>query len=172
MAIQSSVLAWRIPSTGEPVGLPSMGSYRVGHDWSDLATAAAAAEVPDTLLWHFSRTATKVWYREEQSWLVLPWWLSGKEPACQCRRHGSNPWVRKTPWRSKWQPTPVFLPQKSHGRRSLAGYSPWGHKRVGHNVVIKQQSWLHIGSVSFTWTFILLFLPQVKNAAYHLKYIE
>ena len=41
MATHSSVLAWRIPGTGEPGGLPSMGSHRVGHDWSDLATAAA-----------------------------------------------------------------------------------------------------------------------------------
>ena len=39
-ATHSSVLAWRIPGTGEPVGLPSMGSHRVGHDWSDLAAAA------------------------------------------------------------------------------------------------------------------------------------
>ena len=40
MAIHSSVLAWRIPGTGEPGGLPSMGSHRVGHDCSDLAAAA------------------------------------------------------------------------------------------------------------------------------------
>ena len=44
MATHSSVLAWRIPETGEPVGLPSMGSHRVGHDWSDLAAAAAAVQ--------------------------------------------------------------------------------------------------------------------------------
>ena len=43
MAIHSSVVAWRIPGTGEPGGLPSMGSHRVGHDWSDAAAAAAAA---------------------------------------------------------------------------------------------------------------------------------
>ena len=43
MAARSSVLAWRIPGTGEPGGLRSMGSHRVGHDWSDLAAAAAAA---------------------------------------------------------------------------------------------------------------------------------
>ena len=41
MAAHSSVLAWRIPGTGEPGGLPSMGSHRFGHDWSDLAAAAA-----------------------------------------------------------------------------------------------------------------------------------
>ena len=42
MATHSSVLAWRIPGTGEPGGLPSMGSHRVGHDWSDLAAAASS----------------------------------------------------------------------------------------------------------------------------------
>ena len=47
----------------------------------------------------------------------------------QCRRPGFNSWVRKIPWRRKWQPTPVFLPGESHGRRNLVGYiSPWGHK--------------------------------------------
>ena len=44
MATHSSVLAWRIPGMGEPGGLPSMGSHRVGHDWSDLAAAAAAVQ--------------------------------------------------------------------------------------------------------------------------------
>ena len=47
----------------------------------------------------------------------LPWWFSGKESACQRRRCEFNPWVRKIPWRRKWQPTPVFLPGKSHGHR-------------------------------------------------------
>ena len=45
MAAYSSVLAWRIPGTGEPGGLPSMGSHRVGHDLSDLSDLAAAAAV-------------------------------------------------------------------------------------------------------------------------------
>ena len=60
----------------------------------------------------------------------LPSWLSGKEATCQCRRHGFYPWVRKVPWRRKWQPTPVFLPGESHGQGSLAGYSPWGGKEL------------------------------------------
>ena len=47
--------------------------------------------------------------------------------------------VRKIPWRKKWQPTPVFLPGKSHGQRNLAGYSPWGHTRIGHDLAAKQQ---------------------------------
>ena len=43
MATHSSIFAWRIPGMGDPGGLPSMGSHRVGHDWSDLAAAAAAS---------------------------------------------------------------------------------------------------------------------------------
>ena len=56
MATHSSVLAWRIPGTGEPGGLQSMGSHRVGHNWSDLAAAAAAnsAKLPRCFLSQFS----------------------------------------------------------------------------------------------------------------------
>ena len=56
----------------------------------------------------------------------------------QCGRPGFNPWVRKIPWRRKWQPTPVFLPGKFHGWRSLVGYSPWG-RRVRHALVNTQK---------------------------------
>ena len=58
---------------------------------------------------------------------------SGKELAYQCRRlnnFGFDTWVGKIPWRRAWQPTPIFLPEKSHGQKSLAGYSPWGHKEL------------------------------------------
>ena len=58
----------------------------------------------------------------------LPWWLSGKELTGQYRRCRFNPWIRKIPWSRKWQPTPVFLPGKSHGQRDWMGYSPWGCK--------------------------------------------
>ena len=44
--------------------------------------------------------------------------LSGKEAACQCRRYGFDPWTGKIPWRWKGQPTPIFLPVKSHGQRT------------------------------------------------------
>ena len=73
--------------------------------------------------------------------LELPRWLISKESACHCRRCRFDPWVRKIPWRRKWQPTPVFLPGKSHGQwslQSMAGYSPWGCKRVRRNLVMKQ----------------------------------
>ena len=58
-------------------------------------------------------------------------WLSGKVSTCECRsrkRGGFDPWARKISWSRKWQPTPVFLPGKSQGQRSLEGYSPWDHK--------------------------------------------
>ena len=95
MATHSSGLAWRIPGTEEPGGLPSMGLNRVGHDRNDLAAAVG-----------------------------FPGGTSGKEPACQCRRPKSgrfDPWVRKIPWRRAWQSTPVFLLGESYGQRSLAG---------------------------------------------------
>ena len=60
-----------------------------------------------------------------------------KDPETQCR---FDPWVRKIPWRTAWQPTPVFLPGKSHGQRSLAGYGPWGHKESDMTEATKQQT--------------------------------
>ena len=76
------------------------------------------------------RSMGKKWY--------LPCWFGGKEPTCQCRRCGFDYWVGKTPWRRKWQPTSLFLRGKSHGQRSLEGYSPCDHKRVGHDLATKQ----------------------------------
>ena len=57
---------------------------------------------------------------------------SGKEPACQCRRHkrcGSDYRVGKIPWRRSRKPTPVFLPGESHGHRRLVGYNIRGHRK-------------------------------------------
>ena len=47
-----------------------------------------------------------------------------------CGRPRFSPWVGKIPWRREWLSTPVFLPGEFHGQRSLAGYSPWGHKEL------------------------------------------
>ena len=70
----------------------------------------------------------------------LPWWLSSTESACKCRRCRFNPWVRKIPWRRRWQPTVVFLPGKSHGQRSRAGYiQAIGSQKNRHDLVTKQQ---------------------------------
>ena len=71
---------------------------------------------------------------EQDSHKFLPRWCQWlkkkKKSACQRRRYKRcrlNPRVGEIPWSRKWQPTPVFLPMKSHGQRNLAGYSPWGH---------------------------------------------
>ena len=64
MATHSSVLAWRIPGMGDPVGLPSMGLHRVGHNWSDLAAAAAEVKI-----WSKQASPSFIWVDEEcQGW--------------------------------------------------------------------------------------------------------
>ena len=89
-----------------------MGSQRAGHDWVNNNNNQTSG---------------------------LPSWSGGKKSACKCRKCEFYSWVRKIPWRRKWQPTPVFLPRKSHGQRSLVGHSVWGCKRVKHNLATKQQ---------------------------------
>ena len=82
-----------------PDWLPSLGSHKVGHDWSDLAAAAASLE-------------------------GFPGGVSVKNLPANAGRHRGHkfdPWVRKIPWRRKWQPTPEFLPGESCGQRSLVG---------------------------------------------------
>ena len=61
MATHSSILDWRIPGTGEPGGMPSMGSHRVGHDWSDLAAAAAADK---NHIWSYAENEHAFWSLE------------------------------------------------------------------------------------------------------------
>ena len=67
-----------------------------------------------------------------------------------------DPWVRKIPWRRKWKPTPVFLPEKSHGHRSLVGYSPKGCKELDTVSVYARtctHTHTHTTRISkFTWT--------------------
>ena len=76
------------------------------------------------------------------------------------RTHGFDSWVREILWRRKWQPTSVFLPGRSHAQRSLVGYSPWSHKRIGYNLATKQKNmviWCH-RSLSFLFS-SLVYLP-------------
>ena len=65
-------------------------------------------------------------------YLSFPGGANGKESICQSRRYKRcrfDPCVGKIPWRRKWQPTPVLLPGKSHGQRSMVGYHPWGRRK-------------------------------------------
>ena len=127
MAIHSSILAWKIPWTEETGELQSMGSQE--------------SDTTEWLNHHYHHGIHKVlcWVFQLQDWTVqvrgFPGGASDNKSVCQCGRHkrcGFNPWAGKIPWSRKWQPTPVFLPGKFHGQRSLVGSSPWGH-RVGHN---------------------------------------
>ena len=132
----------------ESGGLPSMGSHRVGHDWSDLA--AAAANVCDISGKQFSQCATffflltvifdtdffmllRIGITRFFSFVFLfgekeKFWLRWWRLCLQCRRPRFNPWVRRIPRLREWLHTPVFLPGASHGQRSLMGYSRWGCK--------------------------------------------
>ena len=97
----------------------------------------------------------------------------------QCRRPGFNSWVGKVPWRRKWQSTPALLPGKSHGWRSLIGYSPWGRKESDmterfHYSLLPRHSWSvhhtsvqrydeqlhHFLSVLVPSFFLIIFLRQ------------
>ena len=102
-------------------------------------------------------------------YLTFIMWLSGKESACNPGDNRFYPWVRKISWRGKWQPIPVFLPGKSHGRRSLVGYSPFDHKRVGHNLVTKQQQkhLLHfLGTISILVALLLFHFYELHSTRY------
>ena len=98
-----------------------------------------------------------------------------EEPACQCRRpkrYGFSPWVGTIPWRRKWQPTPVFLPGETHGRRSLAGYSPWSRKQSDTLSNLAQH--LHsAGRRGVAWTLLLgagAFPSQLLGAEHSLQH--
>ena len=66
-------------------------------------------------------------------WMGFPGSATDKEPTCHRRRRkrrGFDPWVEKIPWGRAWQPTLIFLPEESHGQRSLASYITWGYKEL------------------------------------------
>ena len=105
----SSILAWRIPWTGQTIAWPAtvLGVAKSRHDWSNLAQS------------------TKVWTHYSQYQRVC------YKKRVWHRRYGFNSWVGKIPLRRKWQPTPVFLPEESHGQRSLADDGPQGWLELG-----------------------------------------
>ena len=91
----------------------------------------------------------------------FPGAASGKEPTYQCRKHqkcGFDPWVGKIPWSKNWQPTPVFLPEESHGQVSQAGYSPWGHKELDITEHTCQETYMYYPVVN--WQPTPVFLPR------------
>ena len=127
------------PKTGNPRG-NSDTSYSNGSDaiWYSVGPGLVTVHLPtDVALISFPNylcppdpvMGVHMW----SSSSCPPSGVSGKEPTDQYRRHKRHqfdPWVGKIPWRRVWQLTPVFSPGESRGQRSLAGYSPWGHKEL------------------------------------------
>ena len=97
----------------------------------------------------------------------------------ECGRPRFDPWVGKIPWRRKWQPTPVLLPEESHGGRSLVGYSPWGRKELGTTerlhfsddiMVFKVKLFILLNTILNLYIFLVLFLNYLKQ--YILSFIK
>ena len=103
--------------------IESMGLQRDRHDWTTKHT-------PHThMTWQKSlfQMPQKLGSGDKEE--RVPRQHSGKETASQWSRHRApvlNLWVQKSHWRRKWQPTPVFLPEKLHGQKILVGFIPWG----------------------------------------------
>ena len=129
MTTHSSVLAWRIPGAGEPGGLTSMGSFRVGHDWSDLAIVVAGRFSAPRFLSYIHEILLSVihFFQELSSGFCREDWLIGLKVSslnlvvtlCEdLRKNLGNKSQRcKGPWRdtddvyerNKWEPSPHFL---------------------------------------------------------------
>ena len=142
MATHSSVLAWRIPGTGEPGGLPSVGSHSVGHNWSDLAAAATTLESPLDC-----KEIQPVNPKGNQSWIFIGrtdaeaetpiFWppytknqLIGKDPDVgKDWRHKENGTKEEVGWHH-WLNGHEFKQAQGvgDGQGSLASCSPWGRK--------------------------------------------
>ena len=91
---------------------------------------------------HFTNKAQysqSYWFSSSHIWTAVTSLVAQmvKVSAYSAGDPGFDPWVGKIPWRRKWQPTPVLLPGKSRGWRSLVGYSPWGRKELDTT------EWLH-----------------------------
>ena len=149
MATHSSILAWRIPGTEEPVGLPSVGSHRVRNDWRDLAAAAAAyldGEGNGTPLQY---SCLEIPWTEEPSGL----WSMGSLGV-------GHDWATSLSlftfmhWRRQRQPTPVFLPGESQGRDSPVVGSSWWAPVYGVTQSWTRLKWLSSSSSSIPWNII------------------
>ena len=132
-SLQEVPNAWGLVNTRK-VAVTS--ALRMGLPWAEQAPEMLASPCISLPQLIFSLLVVETWLQPRQFVTAvqssfeaakggLPRWLSDKESACQGRRHkrgGFDPQVSKIPWSRKWQPTPVILPGKFHGQRSLADY--------------------------------------------------
>ena len=130
MASHSGILAWRLPRTEKTGGLQSVRLHRVGHTRHVVHRQGRACS-------EFSQFVSPRSVRFLSLGHLSPFGqgsrggLTGKERINVPAGGGD---VGSIPKSGRWRPAPVFLPGKSHGWRSLAGCSPWGHQRVRHNL--------------------------------------
>ena len=152
MATHSSILAWRIPGTEEPSWLPSLGSQRVRHNWSDLAAAAAYTNYFTTIKTWLSwlnnfhqvlirQCSTNGMQQIHTSCYVdtllgFPAWFSGTGPACQCRRRGFDPGLGRIPDEGNSNPLQYCCLGNPMDR---GAWQSTGLPRVGHDLATKQQ---------------------------------
>ena len=106
--------------------------------WRWWACGAVTLQLERVFIW------TSVWTLVHLS-LDFPGGSGEKNPPANAGDSGDDPWIGKIPWRRKWQPTPVLLPRKSHGQRSLVGCRPWC-PRVRHSWVTERKQ--HLSATS------------------------
>ena len=87
----------------------------------------------------------------------LPWWLRQWKTGLQCRRSGLSPWVGKVLWRREWLLTSVFLSTESQRQRSLAGYSPWGHKELDMTEQLNTYAHTHTYVCVYVYVYIYIY---------------
>ena len=125
----SNILAWRILWTGECGRLQSIGSQRVGHNWSNWThtnRVVTRTQIQGETLNFINCFVINDILRNKQELYIIWGRVVPRTIICRIK----YPWVRKIPRRRAWQPTPVFLPGEFHGYRSLVGYSPWNHTQL------------------------------------------
>ena len=130
-----------------------------------------------------SLNQAKCFYREGTLSSLVEWLPAGsdyKESSCNAG-DPSSIWIGKIPWRREWLPTPVFWPGEFYGQRSLAGYSPWGHKesdmtkwfqiRVGHNWAIPKK--VHRKGISKCYAVVFqvpFYIPRLWQLCKNIRY--
>ena len=172
-----SVLEDEVLTTGPPGKSPGV----CGHEWeyreeticSEVQTILYGLFLTSfffTIVNIFHKYSIHVWFFSILfiffNWSIIGGFLGGsggKESTCNAGDSGSiDPWVRKIPWRRKWQPSRVFLPGESHGQRSLAGCSLQGHKEwLTHTIALQCCISLHYTTVRTSY--VSSYIPSLLS---------